>query len=1074
MHSSRTNNSTHPYKKYGLFVCLLLFLFVISFSQLNASPKAQLNIASTSTIRTISGPWEFYPGKLINPGDFSGKNMLLKNAQEAWDSSYTSATYRLTLKLPSDSYGLALQIPNVYGAHRLFINGNLVSETGTLSENPDESVDCFYPVLVPLASSAQAVEIVMQVAKHGIRQTGFESSPLIGPFSELDSQRQKRWMKDLMMAGSFLFMGLYHLILFFLRRKDKGPLFLGLFCLVLFVRTLLYGERILYMYGDRFNMGYLLEILNYLSFYLGIPLFVEFIRLLFHEDIPKTAARVYQAGGIAAALLLFTGINGPTLVAVRVYEAASGIFGLLSLVWIVQAVMRKRNDALLSLGGLVLFIAAGINEALHNNGTINTFNTLSAGLFIFLVLQSFILARRFSAAFSANEKMTAELEQANIELRRIDTLKDEFLANTSHELRTPLNGIIGLSESVLKKVSEVPHNIMQMIALIHTSSKRLAMQVNDILDFSRLKNNDITLNTDTTNIRKSADLVLTLSRFTLNNRKIELKNDISDEQSYVLADEGRLQQILHNLIGNAVKFTHEGEIRLTSSSVNEHLAEFCVADTGIGIAKNRQEEIFNSFVQADGSITREYGGTGLGLSITKRLVELHGGTMRLESEPGQGSRFYFTLPLSEEHRNETEKAEETNSSDSFVLLQNSSSDILFQDDEDESPLQHTLHNPGAATILIVDDEPVNIFLIQSTLLDEGYNVYIARDGHEAISVLRNDIVPDLVLLDIMLPRMSGYDVAQQIRKEYSLSELPIVMLTAKTQIFDLVKGLDLGANDYISKPFDQRELIARVKTLLSLKQAVREKKKLDLLEHELLLAQQVQHSILTSSEEFENLDDYDIALRYIPENRKVSGDYYNLSIDDGNLSIFIADASGHGLQAALRTTQIDILNRESGLYSEPAKKISDMNNLLLSRLGGSIYFTAFALTISGDTVQFSSAGHPHQLLISGGTHSLLHTRGVILGLPSKRKYTSKSLSFNKGDILVLFTDGIYELFAPDGSIMGEEGFYSLVEEAISANPDLSMNELTDYIVSEAIAFCRGEALKDDITLIAVKKKQVAN
>lgn len=226
---------------------------------------------------------------------------------------------------------------------------------------------------------------------------------------------------------------------------------------------------------------------------------------------------------------------------------------------------------------------------------------------------------RFSSAFN-------DVEALSERLLSLDKLKNEFLANTSHELRTPLNGMIGIAESLRDGTAgDLPANAKQNLSVIVSCGRRLSNLINDILDFSKLRNHDIELSLRTVDPFQTAALTLELTKSLLSEKKLELKNEIAPETHNVCADENRLQQILLNLLGNAVKFTPAGSITISAVNIGE-LVEICVSDTGLGIPENRREAIFQSFEQVDASTEREYGGTGLGLSITRQLVELHHGT----------------------------------------------------------------------------------------------------------------------------------------------------------------------------------------------------------------------------------------------------------------------------------------------------------------------------------------------------------------------------------------------------------------------------------------------------------------
>ncbi len=399
------------------------------------------------------------------------------------------------------------------------------------------------------------------------------------------------------------------------------------------------------------------------------------------------------------------------------------------------------------------------------------------------------------------------------ELQKLNKLKDEFLANTSHELRTPLNGIIGIVESLVENSGEpLPEKTAHNLNLVLQSGKRLATLVNDILDFAKLKNETYSLREKALNVSNFVDLGLTLSEPLARGKDIRLINEIPEDAPTVKADPDRLQQILLNLIGNAVKFTEEGYVRVAAEKKDDRL-EIQVADTGIGISEDKQESIFEAFQQAEGSSTRNFGGTGLGLSITRKLVELHGGKIEVNSVQGKGSTFSFSLPIT----NET--AEE-----SINLVPKL--DLSLQDTEPQtSSLDDRKPIHGHYRILVVDDNPVNLQVLVNHLQD--YEIVMANNGMDALDHVLGDGEEhhfDLVLLDVMMPGMNGYEVCKKIRQTYKSTELPVLLLTAKNQTEDLVTGLEAGANDFITKPFTMKELLARVKTHLRLGRLTQELK----------------------------------------------------------------------------------------------------------------------------------------------------------------------------------------------------------------------------------------------------------
>ena len=412
------------------------------------------------------------------------------------------------------------------------------------------------------------------------------------------------------------------------------------------------------------------------------------------------------------------------------------------------------------------------------------------------------------------ERQKTEQEQkVNEQLRKVDALKDQFLANTSHELRTPLQGIIGLSESLIERVQDADQQ--EDLGMIISSSRRLNSLVNDILDFSKLKNQEIELALKPVNLYALTDVVLRTLAPLVKGKKFSIRNDIPKDFPAALADENRLQQILYNLLGNAIKFTETGFIAVNAELEHE-LIVLSVEDTGIGIPKEKQELIFKEFEQGDGSIARSFAGTGLGLAVSKSLVELHGGKIWLKSAPGKGSTFFFSLPIASTAALAPEILAPHQVLTPLAGI-NIGETSLNGADQSKSSLNYTAQlDSEKVHILVVDDEVVNQQVLKNFLDKKIYRLTQVLSGEEALLAIDQDDTIDLVLLDVMMPRMSGYEVCQKIREKYLPSELPVLMITAKNQVSDLITGLNTGANDYIAKPFSKDEFLARLSTHLNL------------------------------------------------------------------------------------------------------------------------------------------------------------------------------------------------------------------------------------------------------------------
>lgn len=449
------------------------------------------------------------------------------------------------------------------------------------------------------------------------------------------------------------------------------------------------------------------------------------------------------------------------------------------------------------------------------------------------------------------------LEAQNADWQRLDQLKDEFLVNTSHQLRMPLNGMVGLAESLMDGAAgPLSPRVQANLALMVASGRRLSNLVNDILDFSQLKHEDIELDLKPVGVREIAEVVLTLSQAMIGAKDLQLINQISAELPPVNADENRLQQILYNLVENAIKFTQSGRVEISATLIpsegvpgtnhpelivetdnnnpnpesvdSNPLLAITVSDTGIGIPEHKLEQIFQFLEYTHPDHNRAYPVISLGLAITKKLVELHGGEISVQSVLEQGTQFTFTLPV-------------TDSSISPASFPQTSIPVLSSNGENFSHLKDLLSSNGYPRhllpdlaiwkpdvqgyngqssnpfkILIVDDDPVNLQILVNYLSLHNYALTPATNGSQALELIEQGLEPDLILLDVMMPKMTGYEVCRKLREYFPANELPILILPDKNQVSDLVEALGAGANDYLTKPISKNELLARIKTHLQL------------------------------------------------------------------------------------------------------------------------------------------------------------------------------------------------------------------------------------------------------------------
>lgn len=777
------------------------------------------NFAENGIVK-LDGKWEFYWDQALVPESFShskGKLTGYFDVPLYWHKYkelklpiYGIATYRLKAMVNPSYNDLALKLPNITAAYKLWVNGALVTERGSIENN-----SYFMPFIRPTISktfsgSSGSLDIVLQISNFIDPESGVSHSIELAQVNQLFEARNSKMINEAFMFGLCVIMAFYHFILYVFRNKNKEVLYFGLFCLTIGLRLITQGENIIgyifpymaYYIGSAILYGTApLAVLFYTMYkkylfikYVNIKIVNLFltVNMLYFICVIVTPMLFY--GNIFYYYLLFMIVNG---VYIMIYTVLKAIF------------KREKEAVIVIVGSIVLFITM-INDILYFSQANDSGYLVSFGLFIFIFCQSLVIGRRFSHAFK-------NVEDLSERLIAMDKIKDEFLANTSHELRTPVNGIIGLSESLIDGATgELSDKTKENLEMIVSSGKRLASLINDILDFSKMKNKDIVLQRKSVDLRQTVNVVLTVVKSTYSDCEIEMNNNIPVNIRNVYGDENRIQQILYNLIVNSVKFTKDGYIQVSAEDKGS-LIQVCVEDTGIGIPKEKSEAVFKSFEQVDSSISREYGGTGIGLSITKHLVELHGGDIWFESELEKGTRFYFTIPASDGNAELHNAVEENKAGSGFEKIYVEAAKEIASSVYIRADRQETKSN---TRILIVDDEKINLQVLRNHLSNQQYQIDVASNGIDALEKIDNTEY-DLILLDIMMPRMSGYEVCKILREKHSIYDLPIVLLTAKSQVQDLITGFEVGANDYLVKPFEKNELIARVKTLVSLKNAVK-------------------------------------------------------------------------------------------------------------------------------------------------------------------------------------------------------------------------------------------------------------
>ena len=384
------------------------------------------------------------------------------------------------------------------------------------------------------------------------------------------------------------------------------------------------------------------------------------------------------------------------------------------------------------------------------------------------------------------KRINVLLKEAKLKAEEADKLKSAFLANMSHEIRTPMNGIIGFSEMLLEpKISEKQR--MRYTNIINSSCQQLLSLINDIVDISKIEAGQLSMYYTNAVLDDLLDETYTFFEPIAQRKHIDLLLNLDNRCRglNLHTDPTRLKQVLNNLLSNAIKFTEQGEVAINCTLEDDKLS-FSVTDTGIGIPKENLESVFERFRQVDKHQEKNSGGTGLGLAISKALVEKLGGKISLKSDIGQGTRFYFSIPIDKQKKLKTEETK-------TIKL----NPDLFK----------------GKTILIAENEDLNFIFLSEFLAEYDINILRAHDGLEAINITKSNGKIDLILMDIKMPIIDGYQAAAAIKQ--TGKKLPIIAQTAYAMAGDDLKALKSGCDDYIAKPIRRDTLLKKLYQHLS-------------------------------------------------------------------------------------------------------------------------------------------------------------------------------------------------------------------------------------------------------------------
>jgi two-component system sensor histidine kinase ChiS len=772
----------------------------------------------------LDGEWEFYDNKLYMPYDFQSDSkvgMRFGKLPGVFEHQ-GYCTYRLKILMNNNDDLYSVKADYIQGAFELLADNRLITSVGRVGETKNEMVLQRTPALGSFYVENGQSYLLLRISNF-YNQYAYIDTVVLGESSEITAMRENKLALDLFIIGCTIMAAIYSFAVFINRRKDKAQLYFAMICIIIAIRTLLVGEGFIISLLPNFDYDFFTK-LKIWTFYSYIP----FIILFIYYSYKKTfSIKFIKTSNYLALLYALIVILLPIKYYIY-YLLPFELFALMSLFYMMFKLSKKcpnkEETDYIVLIGLFALIITRINDILYEYSIIITGSFASLGILVFIIANYYVMAKR-----QANE--LSRVENISVKLKSLDHLKDDFLAMTSHELKTPLNGIIGLTEGIVNnKNASLDEELREDLFLVNSSAKRLSNLVNDMMTFSKLKNNKVVLHRKPVNISNVVEMVMKFSQISLNNKKVAFTNSIDLNTPYVFGDEDRIQQILYNLLSNAIKFTHSGQITI-SYSVKNSFVYIYVTDTGIGIPKQKLNDIFTRYEQVEG-VSDKYGGTGVGLYVTKELIEIQGGSIKVSSVMGEGSEFAFTLPLctneqlkscpSESVCKKNDRNDEEILAKSLNIIELKPSKLTISKDNVKKIINENINSTSKDKykILIVDDEYVNLKVLKNFLSSSTFEVLQASGGKEALQLVEENSDLDLVILDMMMPDILGYEVCQIIREKQSAFELPVLIMTADSKLENMVISFECGANDYLKKPFNINELLCRINTLITLKHSV--------------------------------------------------------------------------------------------------------------------------------------------------------------------------------------------------------------------------------------------------------------
>ncbi len=1028
-------------KRLAQAAALVFLLLICQCGRFDTEAAADRWTVTASSDGTLSGqaitlPWTLVPES--KPGPFA---VTLRRSIEPEWSEHCAA--------PSGV--LAIKVGPLRDVASFTVNGVELGRTGSLQ--PYQSGDGLHLLtLIPCAVVRQEESPWMEIALSSPQagRLAIESEPIFGPAEEVLAQTQRTDLINAALIALYIGVGAYHLLLFLRRSGERYYLYFGLLALSLSAFWLARMQIVDSVFA---GSGLWRQSLELGGLLMAMPLWLGFTDEFLRK---RTSAIAFLTLAIAAALLLWSILESHSTGLPLLFGQALITVGVLySFYRIARDAIGKRREALQLLAPGILVGAAVIHDVGTSIGLYRSSHITLQVFPLLMVLVAGLLASRFVDVFREAQRLnveledrvaqrTRELEDARRELVEVDRQKTRFFQNVSHELRTPLTLILGPLENALNGGAALGGDSLQVV---HGNARRLLKLVNELLELQKASSGQLRLQARPLDLFALLNSILESFGDYCDLRQIRLHREVADDLPLAHADAESVEKCVFNFLSNAVKFTGTGGRIVVRATVRESKIRIEVSDNGAGIPAEQLQALFQRFGQSTPAVAGGQVGSGLGLALVKELVELQGGEVGAESAPGEGSLFWFTVPIA---RSDAVTADDDGSASQEKTDRGGDHKAI----DGPKLIKPPSGKGNGARILVLDDNRQLREFIGGSLSAHGYTILTAPDGPTALDQL-DSFRPDLVITDLMMPRMSGIEFTNRLRRLPEHATTPIVLLTARADEETRREVREAGADDFLAKPFQEQELSAVVRNAIALKR--REKVMLN----ELRMAREVQKSILPGA--LPPTPGLRVAARFLPM-EEVGGDLYDVvPLGDGRSLFFLGDVSGHGVPAAMVAAMTSLsLHWALQNSRRPEAILSDINVSLHGRVGFH-YLTAQLLLVdprSGE-LSFAVAAHPPVLLLRNGAVDFLPPGGRFLALEPESVAGAGAVPIQRGDRFLIYSDAITEAMDPQGVFFGAEGL-----AAAAAKSEGDLERWLDAIVAAVDAHQQDSRRNDDLTLLA--------